>query len=230
MISESLGQPAVRELIQMLRLDPRTSALPIAVVSTVSSTNFEYVQPAQDRRTTFQPLPFSVESMRRVLQQALSRGSSRPAHRDVRILRAHSSLNAMTRFASDRRTYGFYDIRRHQEAIESALFTPVLTRDAATLLGWIGSPPAQRALVDLASQDTRALADREAASAAFRRAVANHGVLLTTGEIQQQYVRYQRSSKLKNADENVLAAVIRTIEAKQGQGRGADDPQERNDG
>jgi hypothetical protein len=109
--------------------------------------------------------------------------------------------------------YGFYDFHRQISAYESALATPELAAQAAILMGRLGSPDAQRALVTLASQHARALADRQAAAEAFAKAVRRRGLLLTRDEILLQYDRYNRSEFLDAGTQQVLGQILDAIEA-----------------
>jgi len=85
---------------------------------------------------------------------------------------------------------------------------------AAPLLGKIGSPAVQRALVDTASQNARPLPVRQAAAAAFTTAVAERGLLLSREEILRQYERYNQSELLARSTQKLLASILDTIEAR----------------
>jgi hypothetical protein len=54
---------------------------------------------------------------------------------------------------------------------------------------------------------------RQAAVAAFREAVQRCGLLLTTGEIQRQYDRYNQSAREDPATQKVLGLILDCIEA-----------------
>jgi hypothetical protein len=104
-------------------------------------------------------------------------------------------------------------LHRQTAAFQAALSTPHLAAKAATLLGRLGSPEAQRALVTVASQHAVPLAIRKAAAAAFSEAVQRRGPLLTRDEILLQYDRYNRSEHLDVGTQQVLGEVLDAIEA-----------------
>jgi hypothetical protein len=88
-----------------------------------------------------------------------------------------------------------------------------LAVNATVVLGYLATPTAQRTLVMLASQPDQPLAVRQAAAAAFREAAKRRGILLTRGEILQQYAVYNRSSELDEATQQVLGQLLDTIES-----------------
>jgi hypothetical protein len=94
-----------------------------------------------------------------------------------------------------------------------ALNNPSISADAAGVLALLGSPRAQTALVDFASQHSRPLADRQAAAAGFAAAVRARGLLLTQVQIGEQYGRYNASEKLDAEAQAVLASLLDAIEA-----------------
>jgi hypothetical protein len=80
-------------------------------------------------------------------------------------------------------------------------------------LGLLATPQSQRLLVEVVNQNGRSIADRQAAAAAFDVAVKRRGVLLTKTEILRQYDLYNRSANADAATQQVLGAVLDTIEA-----------------
>ena len=86
--------------------------------------------------------------------------------------------------------------------------------DAAPVLGGLATPGAQAALVDVASNPSFDLIDRQAAAKAFAAAVARRGVLLTTRAIGTQYDRYNASEGLDAETQQVFGSVLDVIEAR----------------
>jgi len=81
-------------------------------------------------------------------------------------------------------------------------------------LAHLGTPDAQRALVDVASTNALPLETRQRAAEAFRDSVVRRGKLLTTGEIERQYDRYNASETLDAETQRVLGFVLDVIEAE----------------
>jgi hypothetical protein len=108
----------------------------------------------------------------------------------------------------------FYNVQRAQHAVETALQVPALTPLAAPLLADLGRPEGQRALVNLASQSARPLEMRQAAAAAFRRAVDRYGILLTTVEMARQYDLYNLSETQPKESQDVFSSILDTLESR----------------
>jgi hypothetical protein len=132
---------------------------------------------------------------------------------DERLDQATRAMSHLLQLTAQPEIYDFYDFHRQIQAFQSALATPALAPQAAVLLGRLGSPEAQRALVTLASQHARALSDRQAAAEAFAEAVCSRGLLLTRDEILLQYDRYNRSEFLDAGTQQVLGQILDAIES-----------------
>jgi hypothetical protein len=143
---------------------------------------------------------------------------------EQRLRHAERALEHLLQLAENSRQRPFYDLYRQREAITSALSTPQLAVPAARVLGLLGSPDAQRSLVTLASQHARPLAERQAAARAFDLAVVRHGLLLTRDEILLQYERYNQSASLDSGTQQVLGAILDTIERPRQQASAAQVP------
>ena len=90
---------------------------------------------------------------------------------------------------------------------------PVVAAKAARVLGLLGTPRAQRALVEFASTQLQPLVDRKAAAEALRVAVQQRGLLLTRDQLLHQYDLYNDSEILDPDTQQVLASILDAIEA-----------------
>jgi CheY-like chemotaxis protein len=212
LISDAIDSPDVSETIQMLRKDPRTNRLPVGLMARRERLEQAAEVAELDPLVLSFPRPHTVESMAFQTARLLDLAGHERVSYDERLDQAARSLDHLTRLAQAPGEYAFYDLHRHQQAVQSALFTPPLAVKAAALLGLIGSPESQRALVTVASQHARPLAEREAAARGFDAAVQRHGLLLTRDEILEQYERYNRSERLDKGTQQVLASLLDTIE------------------
>jgi HEAT repeat protein len=215
LLSDALDHPRVEELIQQLRREPTTAALPAGVMA--REPNFKRLQRFTDLdplADTF-PRPHDVAGMNLLARRLLAMGGLGLVSTDWRMYQAGVALDYLAHIAEHRKEYAFYDVLSQQEAIAHALNVPRLTARAARVLGFLGSPDAQRALVMVASQNGRRLSEREAAASAFHVAVHRRGVLLLRREILLQYDRYNRSARLDQGTQRVLGAILDTIEQKE---------------
>jgi hypothetical protein len=124
------------------------------------------------------------------------------------------SIGHLSALANDPVLGKHYDLLRQEAPLLRALSGEGLIERAAPALGGLGTPAAQQALVEAASDPNIDLADREIAAKAFAAAVARRGVLLTSLEIQQAYDRYNASAQLDADTQRVLGALLDTIERK----------------
>jgi hypothetical protein len=105
-----------------------------------------------------------------------------------------------------------YPLIHFEAELIAALNAPGLVDVALPLLGNLGTPACQRALVELASSSA-ALPARQAAAAAFGRNVTRHGILLTRAQIARQYDRYNASESQDRQSQSVLATLLDDMEA-----------------
>ena len=106
-----------------------------------------------------------------------------------------------------------YDMSRAEGTVLAALYVPTLSVPACEVLAQLGTPEAQRALVELASRAVQPLAARRAAAAAFRLNTEKFGVLLSAAEVRRQYDRYKQSGQQDAATQRVLSSLLDSIEA-----------------
>jgi hypothetical protein len=93
------------------------------------------------------------------------------------------------------------------------LYHPALVARASRILGYLGTPRAQQALVSLASQNSRNATHRAAAMEAFNEAIQRNGLLLARDDILLQYDRYNQSASLDGNTQRILGAILDAIEA-----------------
>jgi hypothetical protein len=106
------------------------------------------------------------------------------------------------------------NLRRIEPSLAVALQVPDFTSPAARVLAALGTASSQKSLVDLASQLGRPEEMRQAAAQAFAESVARFGTLLTTGEINLQYTRYNQSERQDAQTQAVLASILDAMEAR----------------
>jgi hypothetical protein len=212
LISDAINSPDANELIQMLRRDPRTATLPIGLIAREESLDNAHRLADSDPLTLAFPRPHDLATASYQARRLLSLAGRNLVTEKERLEQASAALGWLSRLAKESHTYSFYDVLLHEDAIEMALYVPELSSQAADVLAWIGSPQAQRALVNVASQHMRPLAERQAAAKAFDIAARLRGIMLTTEEILQQYDRYNQSASFDEGTQNVLTSILDAIE------------------
>ncbi len=213
-LSDAIDRPPAHELAQWLRRDLRTAGLPIGLMARGDKLERAQRLAESDPRMIAFPQPYGQEAMTFQVQRLIACAGRDRVRTPERTAHAHAALTWLAQLAENPRRYAFYDLMRHEEAVEAAVYVPELSADAAKVLGFTGSARAQRALVDVASENLRPLAHRQAAARAFAVAAKRRGVLLTTDDLTRQYERYNRSELLDRDTQAVLGSILDTIEAK----------------
>jgi hypothetical protein len=212
LVSDAIDSPPVAELVQWLRRDFRTARLPIGVMARGERLDSVRDALSNDPFTTVFPLIHSVEVMTVEVNKLKTIAGRNLVGRDERLAQAHAALRALTILAANPQNLARYDLLRQEPTLIGALNHPALLVDAAAVLSLFGTPQAQTALLDLASQSSRPLADRQAAATALVAAVKSRGLLLTQSQIGQQYARYNASAHLDKPTQVILGSLLDTLE------------------
>jgi hypothetical protein len=213
LISDAIDAPPVKDLVQWLRRDYRTAHLPIGVMA--QGENLDELRYAfeDDKYTLVFPRLYSTEVARNEIDKVAALAGRNRIGPEERIARAKAALAALDRLTQSHEGHSVWNILRDEGSIVMALDNAALSAAAAAVLGKLGTPKSQTALVDFASQNTRPLADRQAASAAFAASVQSHGLNLTQRQIATQFDRYNASERLDPQTQAVLGSILDAIEA-----------------
>jgi hypothetical protein len=212
LVGAAIDRPVYRELVQILRNDPRTADLPIGILSSEADVSAAAGWDPADQLTVAFPPPQTRDDVSADTQRMIKLAGRRLLSADERLREAQFALDAVATLASEPEKYGYYDVRRLERRIQQALDVPSLVVPAVRVLGLFGTPSAQQLLVDYANGQDRTLVSRQAAVEAFRGAVARHGLLLTTVQLQKQYDLYNASETLDRSTQEVFAAILDVIE------------------
>ena len=213
LMSDALSDPPLGETLQALRSDRRTGTLPIGIMAREERINQLQLDAKEtDKLTLVFPRPHERSAMEFQVQRLLANAGRSAIGNEERQQHASAALGWLARLAENQQAYGFYDLLRQVPQAERALYGGATSQPAAEVLGFLGSPRAQQALVDFASQNARPLADRQAAAAAFKTAVARRGLLLYEADVDLQYGRYNQSESLDAGTQQVLGDVLDVIE------------------
>jgi hypothetical protein len=131
---------------------------------------------------------------------------------DERLFYAAAALRSLADLAAIPGNIDRFSLLRAEDAAALALRIPNLTEPAAQFLAALGTPKAQSALVEMASVNALPIAQRQIAAQGFAAAVSRRGVNLTASQILQQYDRYNASEQLPAETQQVLGALLDTLE------------------
>ena len=215
MVTDVLDLPEYATLIQQLRNDWRTRRIPVALLFRDQS-RARRVRMRVGNDPRFVAIPFGMEPERvashvRQLQETIEPWSVTNFQRQKHAAKA---VEWLAKIASDRANYPFYNLGAHENALARLLYIPGFAKSASSVLANLGTPRAQRELVDFASQGTVSIEDRKHVANAFSQAVKTGGALLTTKEIQLQYDRYNASEGESKETQEILGSILDALEAR----------------
>jgi HEAT repeat protein len=201
------------ELLQLIRRDPRTGRIPVGLIVRNPALIRAEQLARKDPLTVAHPLPYDASTLGTALQRTLRQNSISRTSPQTRLAHGDQALGWLADLVAARRHYPFYEVLAHEGVFTAALNVPDLAARAVQALGEAGTPTAQAALVQAASQLAQPLELRQAAAKAFDTAVQRHGVQLTSSQILAQYTRYNASEKLDADTQQILGSLLNSIEA-----------------
>ena len=127
---------------------------------------------------------------------------------------ALKALNQLDRYASQPERYPFYDLLSYQDDLLGGLASPSRAASTCRVLGEMGTPDAQRRLLQFASNLQLPLELRQVAADAFAVAVQKRGVMLSRQEIMAQYERYNASAEESAESRILLGTLLDVLESR----------------
>ncbi|QDU77994.1 hypothetical protein Pan97_50730 [Bremerella volcania] len=212
-ISKPLALPAMMETVQILRKDRRTADLPIGIIAPIGEVVHYQLRTKDDPLTVVMIRPNDIEGFVFQLKQLyLSQGRLLvPA--DEREADAEFAIAEISRMLDAADQYDFYNFLKVEEIAVRRLMDQNVAANVAKLLGKLGTPAAQTALVDYASDPFNPVALRQACADALKAAIERRGILLTKDQIVAQYDRYNASEELDSETQAVRGKILDIIEA-----------------
>lgn len=217
-ISDTIQAPNYVELAHQLRTDWRTRRIPIGILSASGEPDRRLIRHLKnDSLTTV--VPMSLNSVAVNSHVAQLNGLIAPWTTDEtdRQIHADVAMDWLSEISSDRETYRFYDLGPQQKALAKLLYTPGFTERASAILAGLGTPFAQRELMNFASHSNLAIDNRRIVAKAFGDSVQKSGALLTTSEIKLQYQRYNASEQDSKESQEILGSLLDAIESRRRQ-------------
>jgi CheY-like chemotaxis protein len=211
LVDAIVSYPTVDEVLQSVRRDGRTALVPVGVLASAGDLEQAKHMVRNEPRAEAFPRPHDVATVQSQVEDLLARSGDVLTATE----RKRQAGLALDWLAELSRPQGgsLYDLYRVEDTVLAALAVPGLSAKACVVLGNLGTPAAQQALVDLAARKETPLADRKAALEGFRTAIQRRGILLTTAKIQSLYDRYNRGAGEAPASQAVLGLILDCIEA-----------------
>lgn len=216
-ITDNLQRPSYLELIQQLRNDLRTKRLPIALLVREPESHLR-LQRVTANDPLFLFLPMTLDSEQVWTQIRLVKALSAPWSIEILDRQHHASvaIDWLKKIAKDRTLYRFYDWGSREREFARILYLPGMSESGSEILKALGTPAAQRELLNFVSQSNFPLESRQAAANAFAESLKTGGALLTREEILKQYDRYNASALEPEETQKLLGAILDALEARIG--------------
>jgi len=199
------------DAISQLRSDGRTKKLPVGVVA---SAELEPKALRLVRRYPLVGVMLDVDHVDTVAEQVDRIRGLAGQRATTEALRRTQAFRAITHMPRLRNVDPPIDLVRVTDVVMAAVDDPEMAPKAISILRSIGTPTAQRRLVDVASQMSRPIDIRHQAAKAFINNVLDHGTQLTRDEILRQYDRYNASRNQAKETQRVLGLILDAIEAR----------------
>ena len=213
LVSDKIGRPGFRSLIDQLRNDWRTRRMPIAMLYHDMDRGHQ-ISRELDRDELFIAVPYTnnaeliATNVDRLIQRIEPYRLTRPS----RFGQAKSALNWLVKVSSDRQRYNFYELAQYHEQLAELLFVPGFEVPATKILAQLPTATVQRQLINFAGQTQLPMEQRKQAASAFAQAVKRGGTMLTNDEIRAQFQRYQAASQTPN--EEVYGTIMQAIQSQ----------------
>jgi CheY-like chemotaxis protein len=211
LIDFNLPSTNLDELVQMLRHDHRGRLLPLLYVTSTAEEQRAARYVADHLTDTgVMVRPIDRAGMEVQVNSFLAKAGANTLPAELRLKQAEQAIGWLSQMAAQ--PAPLYNVQRAAKVAVLALTVPELAPTTAQLLADLGTAGSQPALVNDASRANLPLELRQAAAAAFRHSVQRHGILLTSGEMLQQYDRYNASEAEPTESQELLASILDTLE------------------
>ncbi|MBN1588303.1 MAG: hypothetical protein JW888_02190 [Pirellulales bacterium] len=211
-VDARIDQPPVDFLLQQLRHDGRTAWLPVGVLAAEGFYERAEKAARDDSLALSLVRPHDEQTVRWYVERLQKLAGQAMVSSELRKQQAAWTLGQLAQLAKTSR--GAFDLGRVQQAVLDAARSRQLASDAIGVLARLGTAESQKTLVDLASNRDQSVELRKAALAALTDNVERNGALLTSGQILQQYDRYNQSAAADRPTQEILGLILDCLEAK----------------
>ena len=213
-ITDKVFRPSFSELVQALRSNSRTQHIPILLM--VEPENLARADRLAERYdgVLVSPMVMNDRVIARQIDNLFQGVRYQDANQAERGENALKALNQLDRYASQPERYPFYDLLSYQDDLLGGLASPSRAASTCRVLGEMGTPDAQRRLLQFASNLQLPLELRQVAADAFAVAVQKRGVMLSRQEIMAQYERYNASEEESAESRILLGTLLDVLESR----------------
>ncbi len=217
LIDMDILRPGVRQVLYELRVPPKTSKVPIALLAAEGRLEAAEQIASEHDLVLATSRPHSSEVLARIVERLWQLAGPAYVPPEQRAAEALQAVNWLAQLLAG--DHSIYELHVAAPALEEALYRQEIAGTAMDALAKLGTPESQRSLLNFASQSTFPIALRSQAANAFQASVRSRGLLLTTDEIHAQYDIYNASENADAETQAVLGSLLDAIESRRDKAR-----------
>lgn len=215
LVTDTSGNPNYQELIQQLRGYWLTKQLPIGLLT----IDFDRAMKAgrvldTDSQTLILALNPNPKFVRGQVERLNDLRAGVPVTSGQLDQHASVALEWLRKRLADPVTYRFYHLSSYRDRIAQLGAVAGSFETKSDILKHVGTPAAQRTLLDLANDASLTNVERQSMAESFNQTVRKHGLLLTSSEVEMQYDRYNASESSPKEIQDILGFILDSIEMK----------------
>jgi HEAT repeat protein len=213
LVSDAVEDPGVRELVQLLRRDPRTAQIPVGILlrPTGEDQRLPVIEPDPLVRSLIEPA--DRETLSRGVAELLSIAGRRTIPPERRLEQASIAFDLLLQLSANGDYSRRFSFARYLSLIERGMQTPALAEKAIRLMSRIGSPDAQSALALFAQMPSVSQELQQMSADSFASSVGRFGVLLTRSQIFEQL--HAQSGSRENGNAKPHDTIVDAIQRRQ---------------
>ncbi|MFO0898504.1 MAG: hypothetical protein U0836_13870 [Pirellulales bacterium] len=211
LLHSALSKPCACDVIKNLRRDRRTATLPIGLMQLPPIDRSPLDEFERDPYSIAGIVPVEEPIFGRFLERLLIKAGAGVTPPDVRREQGDFAVAGLARLVESPRPW--FDLRSAEGALLARLDQGEPGPATIGALGLLGTPRAQRRLVELVANSLAPAEERQQALDAFIESIRRHGILLEAREIEQEYARYNASDEAAPEERQILAALLEALEA-----------------
>ncbi len=218
LLTDSSSNPNCEEIVQQIRQNWLSRKLPVGLLSRSLDREMQAEEVLGDDPLTW-VMPFTSDPALVFSQIERLRGFQQPwPVSDVqRDLHARFAIAWLARTMANPDRSRFYQLNSYRDELLHLIRSSGSEAERNQILIELGTPQAQQALVNLASEEGMTLPERQEYADSFRQSVDRSGILLTSGEILRQYNLYNGAEGRSDESRAILGAILDTLESQRGQ-------------
>jgi len=211
LLHEALSHPCAYDTLKNLRRDRRTALLPVGLMWLPKRERSPLDPYERDPYTLASVVPVTEPIFERYLERLLAKAGAGVTAAPTRREQGEFAVQALGKLVENPRPW--FDLRTAELALLARMDQAVGSEGTIRALGALGTPAAQRRLVELIGNSLAPMPERELALTALQDSIRRHGILLTTDQLLAQYDRYHASQGEAAEEQRLLSSLLDALEA-----------------